>query len=472
MPVYYKPTDGWTGDFIPFYWNGEYHLFYLKDYRDKATHGEGTPWFHLSTRDFVHFTDHGEAIPRGTEQEQDLYIFTGCVYEHQGLFHIFYTGHNPHFRKSDKPEQAVMHATSRDLIHWEKDPANPILYADTDRYELHDWRDPFIFWNEDTQEHWMLLAARVKHGANNRRGITVLCASKDLIRWEIRDPFWEPGLYFTHECPDLFRMGDHWYLVYSTFSERMITHYRMSTSLEGPWTAPTNDSFDGRAFYAAKTASDGMRRFAFGWIPSRTGEEDTGSWNWGGNLVVHELQQQSDGVLTVCPPVELFGHFNRTIAINPQPEVGEWMLHNDSVSAEASDSFAWCRLGPMPDACFIETTIEFTDNTRGCGFLLRADASIDHYYMLRLEPGRQRILFERCPRPGDEPPIIERPLMLDSARPVQLRVFIEGTVIVAYVNDEIALSVRGYEHRTGDFGVFVAEGAASFSRTGLKGVAE
>jgi len=47
-------------------------------------------------------------------------------------------------------------------------------------------------------------------------------------------------------------------------------------------------------------------------------------------------------------------------------------------------------------------------------------------------------------------------------------VFVEGTVIVAYLNDEIALSVRGYEHRTGDFGIFVAEGGASFSRTGLK----
>ena len=62
------------------------------------------------------------------------------------------------------------------------------------------------------------------------------------------------GLYFTHECPDLFRMGEWWYLVFSEFSERCVTRYRMARSLAGPWLAPAEDTFDGRAFYAAKTA--------------------------------------------------------------------------------------------------------------------------------------------------------------------------------------------------------------------------
>ncbi|MCC7209086.1 MAG: glycoside hydrolase, partial [Anaerolineae bacterium] len=164
MSLFYKPDDGVAADFIPFFWKGEFHLFYLKDYRDKANHGEGTPWFHLSTRDFVHFTDYGEALPRGGLNEQDLYVFTGCVFEHGGTFHIFYTGHNPHLRAAGKPEQAIMHATSPDLITWTKDPANPILFADPARYEPHDWRDPFIFLNEETREFWMLLAAREKSG--------------------------------------------------------------------------------------------------------------------------------------------------------------------------------------------------------------------------------------------------------------------------------------------------------------------
>ncbi|MDH7571218.1 MAG: beta-fructofuranosidase, partial [Armatimonadota bacterium] len=120
-----------------------------------------------------------------------------------------------------RPVQAIMHATSPDLIHWTKDPTNPILYADPARYEPDDWRDPFVFWNEEAGEFWMLLAARLRRGPSHRRGCIALAASPDLMHWTIRDPFWAPGLYYTHECPDLFRLGEWWYLVYSTFSDRI-----------------------------------------------------------------------------------------------------------------------------------------------------------------------------------------------------------------------------------------------------------
>lgn len=86
-------------------------------------------------------------------------------------------------------------------------------------------------------------------------------------------------------------MGNRWYLVFSTFSARCVTRYRMSASLAGPWTAPENDALDGRAFYAAKTCSDGARRFAIGWIATREGESDAGAWQWGGAVAAHELER-------------------------------------------------------------------------------------------------------------------------------------------------------------------------------------
>jgi hypothetical protein len=30
MGVFYRPTDAVAADFIPFWWKGDYHLFYLK----------------------------------------------------------------------------------------------------------------------------------------------------------------------------------------------------------------------------------------------------------------------------------------------------------------------------------------------------------------------------------------------------------------------------------------------------------
>jgi len=471
VSIFFKPDDGWVGDLIPFYWEGEYHLFYLKDYRDKEGYGEGTPWFHLSTRDFVTFTDHGEAIPRGTPEEQDLYIYTGCVFENDGLFHIFYTGHNPHFRGTGKPVQVVMHATSPDLIQWEKDPNNPISVPDTDRYELDDWRDPFVFWNEEAGEYWMLLAARLPCGPNNRRGCVALVTSPDLINWEARDPFWAPTLYFTHECPDLFHIGDWWYLVYSTFTERNITHYRMSRSLAGPWLAPTNDSFDGRAFYAAKTTSDGQRRFAFAWVPTKTDEKDIGCWNWGGSLVTHEIYQNADGTLSVKAPAEVLGHFSKPLALAIQPEIGIWETCEATLSTQVDDAFAWCRVGPLPaNACLLDLFVTIAPQTRSCGVILRADKTLDRYYQVRLEPGRGLVAFDRWPRRGDSPSIIERPVSLPLNEAIRIQVLSEGSVFVIYINEEVALTTRGYEHTEGDCGVFVSEGAATFSAICLNGV--
>src|SRR5690242_311385 len=59
---FYKPADAWAADFIPLYDNGEFQLFYLLDWRDKEKHGEGTPWYRISTSDFVNFSEHGEML--------------------------------------------------------------------------------------------------------------------------------------------------------------------------------------------------------------------------------------------------------------------------------------------------------------------------------------------------------------------------------------------------------------------------
>src|SRR5678816_2855288 len=101
---FYKPADAWAADFIPLYDNGVFQLFYLLDWRDVKNHAEGTPWYRVSTTDFVNFTEHGEMLARGTVDEQDLYVFTGSAIKANGQYHIFYTGHNPHLRKQGKPE--------------------------------------------------------------------------------------------------------------------------------------------------------------------------------------------------------------------------------------------------------------------------------------------------------------------------------------------------------------------------------
>ena len=468
MGILYRPEASVAADFIPFFWKGKYHLFYLRDWRDPQRHGEGTPWWHLVTEDFVRFEEWGEALPRGAQDEQDLYVFTGSVFEADGTFHIFYTGHNSHLRKAGKPEQSIMHATSLDLRTWTKD-AGFRFFAPADLgYEPHDWRDPFIYWDERYKEYAMLLAARKSDGPVRFRGCTALATSPDLKTWKVRPPFWAPDEYYTHECPDLFRIGKWCYLVYSTFTERCVTHYRMSKSLDGPWLAPANDTFDARAYYAAKTAGDGKRRFVFGWLPTRAEDKDEGAWQWGGDLVVHEIKQQRDGTLTVQVPRSVMGPFRSSRRVIPAPVLGAWTCGAGAFSADAVGRHSILSLGDLPQECVVSADVVFERRTAGCGLLLRSDATSDAYYQLRLEPANQRLVVDRWPRPGDQPFMLERPLAMKPGRAVRLRVLVSGTCLVVYVDDLVALSCRMYDHRQGGWGLFVTEGRATFRSVTVK----
>ena len=257
-------------------------------------------------------------------------------------------------------------------------------------------------------------------------------------------------------------------LVYSTFSERNVTHYRISKSLNGPWLAPENDTFDGRAFYAAKTAGDGKRRFVFGWNPTREAESDAGGWQWAGHMVVHEMLALDEQGFKLAPPPAQAALFSQACEMLCQPQVGDWRIDQQTYAAEAVDGFAACSLGEMPNAALIEARVTAQGQTRGCGLLLRCADDLETYYQVRWEPGRQRVVVDRWPRPGDEPFMLERALSGGAVDAMRLRVFVEGSVLVVYINDALALNCRMYDHASGQLGLFVAEGGAAFDQVSMR----
>jgi beta-fructofuranosidase len=183
MDIFYKPSSGVVGDCIPYLHGDRFHVFYLRDHRDVDGYGIAYSWHHLSTTDFLDFEDHGEALAKGTEDEQDIGVATGSVFtDDDGLHHIFYTGINPYFRDDERREQVILHATSPDLQNWTKISAHRWA-ADETRFERHDWRDPFVFRHPQTGQPTMLVAARTRSGDPARRGCTAVLTSDDLLDW-------------------------------------------------------------------------------------------------------------------------------------------------------------------------------------------------------------------------------------------------------------------------------------------------
>jgi beta-fructofuranosidase len=458
--LFYQPKGGRVGDVIPFHDGEQFRIFHLFE----ADGERGlTSWQQVSTTDFVHFTKLGTMLPRGSSEDQDRSVATGSVIkDRSGRFHIFYTGFADR-KTTHKPEQGVMHAVSEDLTHWRKVPSDT-FYAPTTIYERDDWRDPFVFWNEDAGEYWMLVAARLRSGPSRRRGSTALCTSKDLTNWKVGEPFWAPGLFYTHECPDLFKMGAWWYLIFSEFSESSQTRYRMSRNLAGPWIAPQDDVFDCRALYAAKSVSDGRTRYLCGWNPFRSAGSDTGKWEWGGTLVIHELRQRKDGELFVVIPQGLQRSFTEPLPLDMRSAVGNCEIVRDQVRINSRSSFSIAIAGRLLRTCRVSLTCRFDQHTRAFGLMLRLSNDLDTCYYLRFEPSRERMVLDQWLRPGDVPYItgFERPLQLQPGKPLSIEIVLDGTIAEIYVNEEVAMSARFYKQDSGQLGLFVDEGAATF----------
>lgn len=456
--LFYTDGNGRCGDFIPFWHDGTWHLFHI-DTRDSS-------WKHVTTRDLVRFRDHGRAIAAGSPESQDRAIFTGCVVEKDGRFHIFYTGHNADFRRVGLEHmQVVLRAESDDLMTWTKRPGWALPPA-TEHYGTGGWRDPHVFWNEEAGAYWMVVTGCLADIGNREPGSTALLVSEDLENWEARASIYAPGLFNSHECPDLFRIGDWWYLVFSTYRWQWETRYRMARTPEGPWQVPPDDVLDGRAYYAAKTASDGDRRLLFGWASVKTGDEDAGKYEWGGTLVAHELGQRADGTLRAFMPAEIGAALPGRMALTPEPEQGAWRIAGTTFSADSRDGFSYLHLGELPDPCVVETEIDWEAGSAGFGVMLRATRPMHpqaKWYQVRFDPGRGRFAFDRSSRSWDNFGYVEeRPAALDPAAPVSLRIVVSETMFVTYVNDEVALTARGYDLRAGGLGLFVTEGAAAF----------
>ncbi len=68
--------------------------------------------------------------------------------------------------------------------------------------------------------------------------------------------------------------------------------------------------------------------------------------------------------------------------------------------------------------------------------------------------------------------MLERPLAIAPDHPVTLRAIADGTCLVVYANEQVALSCRMYDHRMGKLGLFVTEGKASFRNSCIKTMAD
>ena len=470
MKLFYTPDHARVGDVIPFFDDGQWKPFYLKNWNPYWGQDKRYGWHMLHTQDHLHFTEEPTGILGGT----------GSVIKVEGVYHLFYCTF-----EQNPQRQYVCHATSTDGQTWNTLPEDTFT-PDESIYLPTDWRDPHVLWMEEEKCWWMVLCAQ-HVGPTARRGCVGLCKSTDLRHWQCCEPLYAPNASMSaYECPDLFFWNGWWYLVFSQFTDRFATMYRMSRDPHGPWIRPDVDDFDGRAFYAAKTGTDGKHRLLYGWVPSKTQNHygfepndypgyDYNTWDWGGSLVVHELEQQQDGTLTVRPLPVLRDALPISNELRWKELNGTWQKSDDALHCAAPFGYAeMLSDNEVPQTCLMAFDFTFAPGTERIGIAAQVDDSFAKGYYFYFEPERQRVQFKGPLRMHEQggwtfqfDVELERPLALTPGKTHHVELYKDESVYVLYVDHQVALSARGYDLFARKFGLILSQGEATFTNVRL-----
>jgi beta-fructofuranosidase len=427
--IYPQFGSNTLGDPIPYSANGQLHIFYLFD---GPTGGEAFhPWHHATTADFFQYSNLGEALPVVQDRSsREFALGTGSVIQVGDTYHAYYTGYNNRLN----PFEAILHATSHDLVHWTKHPEQT-FYAPAG-YERNDFRDPHVIRVEEKGEYWMLVTARA-HG----RGVIARLVSKDLVKWE------DGGVLFANdalagdgnlECPTLFRIGDYWYLSFSDQSPTRRTQYRLSRRPDGPFEKSTSVALDGQGFYAGKVVQHASQTYVTGWAPRKELMQDSGNFLWGGNLVVHQLVQQADGALAVRAPDAV-----RSLFAGARPA----STHVDTIALQSAE-LSGKSLGVFdgdPQAVY-RISGKFT-RVAGSGGEFGFEFGVGPSgggTSLAIDTGDNSLKFFKLPMSQATGTTPQAQLEVPIGTTLNFEIYINGSVAVMYVDDSYAFTSRMY----------------------------
>ena len=481
--TYYKPSAGSVGDPLPFYdpVEKEYKILYLHNFEQNM---EETfhPLWGVRTTDCATYTPMGEVLPTGRAGEQDAALGTGCIVydEQEKLYYIYYTGER-YKPAADEDRQVVMRATSPDFKTWTKDPLFRLRGGDYG-YSTLNFRDPFIWKMEDG---WHMIVATKPMAAGSRTedkdGCFAEFTSPDLKTWSHAGKFtkmiWDRFL----ECPNVFKMGDWWYLTYSDMSsfERRV-HYlkghtidELKAATNPTWPDSKEGALDGRAFYAGNTASDGTDRYMWGWCPERRGRDNTdispdAEPKWGGTLVVHRLMQREDGTLYTAEVPAIRTKYNLTATLKAVKtwgkEEGNLTETEGGYTMKAYSSVMFNTLNYHNHISMTVTTSDKADRF-GISFVRGdrkdGDKTYEKYYSIMVCPdgNNNYIRFEEEQGKWELKGGGSYPFPIPADRTYNINIYTDNSVLVMYINDVLTYTQRIYGIQRNCWSVNCYEGA-------------
>lgn len=416
-------------------WRGEYHLFY--QHNPVAADWGVMHWGHARSRDLIHWEHLPIALaptPGGPDKDG---CWSGCAVDDGGVPTLMYTG--------VRPQVQCLATGSADLLTWTKYPSNPVIAAAPEGFGPDDFRDPRV-WREGGAWHVVI-------GSTTAAGLGAVLhyRSDDLRRWEFLGPLFcgaDEATGRVWECPDFYLLGDRYVLVTSPVPLRRTIWF--SGTYDGlafhPQAQGTVDH--GGHFYAPQTLMDAHgRRIMFGWVWEGRTPEAQRSAGWAGVMSLPRVVSLlPDGALGAEPAAEV-------TTLRGEHVGYEGLTLSSALSGVPADVGG--------DALEVRVIFEagsarLREQAEAFGLAVRRSPGAEEETRIVYDCRQERLVVDRSRASLDPETTREAhsaPLPLGGGENLELRVFVDRSVIEVYANGRACLTSRVYPTRSDSLGV-------------------
>lgn len=436
---HFTPPANWLNDPNGLvHWNGVYHLFY--QYNPTGPFHGTIHWGHAVSDDLVHWKDEPIALEPTPNSVDEHGCWSGCFVDDDGTPRVMYTGGQG---RNQLPCLAT--ADSDDLRSWNKVEANPVIESVPDAVEvfssvnwLAEFRDHCIYKGSDGT--WYQL---IGSGIEGEGGTALLFASQNLQEWEYCHPILTGDWRQTGpmwECPEILQFDEGALLHVSDYSN--VVYFTGNYDESHKFDSRHQGILDHGSFYAPQSFEDDQGRVVmFGWVKE---DRDTGEqWDagWSGLMSLPRVISLTDDQ---HPRLEVADEIEK---------LRQDRYHAEDIALTPGDS------GYVPevsgDALEIQLTVD-AQKAEEFGLILRRSPDEDEQTVVRCDVPHRRLTVDRSEashNPNVTDSAQSMPFELADDGTLNLRVFLDRSVVEIFANDAQCLSSRIYPTREDSLGV-------------------
>lgn len=444
------PAANWTNETHGlFYHNGSYHIFNQKNASSVIL--RQINWGHFSSPDLLHWTEEKPALTPDAGYDKNG-IWSGCaVIDDAGIPRLFYTS------GGDKMGVGMASPKDDSLVEWVKSPLNPVIVEKPEEYSRTDMRDQYV-WKEG--DVWYMIIGFGLEDAGQPRGTLLLYKSEDLNDWSFVGLLFEGNPSVDHsgifwEMPVFKKMGEKYVLLVNRVPQRGIparTQYWVGDFRNERFIpdnpVPKNLEVINRLLSPSVADTPDGKVVAIAIIPDEIYEAANYAQGWAHLYSMPRVWNLKDGKICQSPhPVmEELRNGHQCFSKQILSKDDTLMISNDGHQKEIRVTF-------------------YPADAKRFGFILCKNPDNSEYTKIYYDAENRELVIDQTHSSMRRfIPLRTRKdsYELDLSEPVDIHLFIDGSVVEGFINGEDAFTTRIFplDEKSSQVGLF-ADGTHS-----------